>query len=526
MRAVLNETFTTLLTEPDPATKRPPAFAVMADKATLLHRTGQMVGIILMIAGVLTPIFLSTLIAADGTGLGLATLLQTKLSGGEPLALPKELLQRSLTGFAFDGQYQGAHEGHASGLDVCSHFCSLVQLSVSFVISRWDGAHRIELAMNTVRGAHPFYQKMAMIISSVHEKYLYGKGLERVRKAASDLKGYLQPASIGSVCTTRFCHSERKVMKSFFRNLPLFISDLRLQGGDIQLITSVACVVFVVQLAGLVDILQHVKNLSLLLQTVDELPWELEEQISNSLQLISDLGGDLTRGDTSRTLPPNARSHGKRVLAFELLSKHLPELRQLKLSLPDPRASDEDGDDSLITVDLQPSSTRRVSRATADRAAMNPSQEVDATLRELGALAKDMVTTLDSRLKPPDSDARWFRRMLVCLDLRKMAFDANYCSIPRAQLPLKMIYDWMRSRLADLSLDDMPPFETVWAQFLELCSRMQVLGCTLAAHTTLLNLLPLHPWLAGRFKRASVFSLAKCKWICAQGRHLHKASIL
>ena len=225
-------------------------------------------------------------------------------------------------------------------------------------------------------------------------------------------------------------------MKSFFRNLPLFISDLRLQGGDIQLITSVACVVFVVQLAGLVDILQHVKNLSLLLQTVDELPWELEEQISNSLQLISDLGGDLTRGDTSRTLPPNARSHGKRVLAFELLSKHLPELRQLKLSLPDPRASDEDGDDSLITVDLQPSSTRRVSRATADRAAMNPSQEVDATLRELGALAKDMVTTLDSRLKPPDSDARWFRRMLVCLDLRKMAFDANYCSIPRAQLPL------------------------------------------------------------------------------------------
>ena len=59
--------------------------------------------------------------------------------------------------------------------------------------------------MNTVRGAHPFYQKMAMTISSVHEKYLYGKGLERVRKAASDLKGYLQPASIGSVCTTRFC---------------------------------------------------------------------------------------------------------------------------------------------------------------------------------------------------------------------------------------------------------------------------------------------------------------------------------
>lgn len=57
MRAVLNETFMTLLTEPDPATKRPPAFAVMADKATLLHRTGQMVGIILMIAGVLTPIF-------------------------------------------------------------------------------------------------------------------------------------------------------------------------------------------------------------------------------------------------------------------------------------------------------------------------------------------------------------------------------------------------------------------------------------------------------------------------------------
>ena len=53
--------------------------------------------------------------------------------------------------------------------------------------------------MNTVRSKFPFYLKMAGIISNVHEKYLYGKGIERVRKAARDLKGYLQPAAIGHV---------------------------------------------------------------------------------------------------------------------------------------------------------------------------------------------------------------------------------------------------------------------------------------------------------------------------------------
>jgi hypothetical protein len=474
MRAVLNSTFTRLLTEPDPATKRPPAFSVMADKATVLHRTGQMVGIIVMLSGVLTPIFLSVLIAQDGTGFGLADLLHTTLTKDAPLSLSAELLQRSLTGFAFDGQYQGQHEGHVSGLDVCSHFCSIAKLSVSFVMSRWDGAHRIELAMNSVRSAFPFYMKMAATISNVHEKYLYGKGLERVRKAASELKGYLQPASIGSICTTRFCHSERKVMKSFFRNLPLFISDLRKQGSDQQLIATVATVVFVVHLIGIVDILQHVKNLSLILQTVDELPWETEEHITKHVNLIGDIGDDLSRCDISRTLPPTARSEGKRVPVFELLSKHLPELKQLQLSLPDPRASDEDGDDSLLTVDLQPSSARRISRATASRAEMNPTQEVEATLKELSTLAKKMAETLDLRLRAPDSDARWFRRMAVCLDFRKMAFDPAYCDAAKAKLPLSLMYDWLRSRLSDLSLDDMPSFDTVWLQFVELCSRMRI----------------------------------------------------
>ena len=246
MHHVLNSIFSRLLTEPDPATKRPLAFAVMADKATVLHRTGQMVGLILMIAGVLTPIFHSVLIADDGTGFGLENLLHHTLTQDASLSLSKELSQRSLTGVAFDGQCQGAHEGHVSGLDVSSHLCAIAKLSVGFVLSRWDGAHRIELAMNTVRSEFPFYLKMAATVSSVHEKYLYGKGLERVRKAAANLKGYLQPAAIGSVCTTRFCHSERKVMKCFFRNLPLFISDLRQTGADANLIATVATVVFVI----------------------------------------------------------------------------------------------------------------------------------------------------------------------------------------------------------------------------------------------------------------------------------------
>ena len=232
MHAVLAQSIQKLLEKPMDATQQPPPFAVAADKATVFRRTGQMHGILVMINGVIHAIFASTLIAGNSTGAGLAELVSQMLTGGKPLKLDAELLRRSLTCFAFDGQYQSEHEGHVTGLAVQQHLVQTLHLNGSWLWSRWDGAHLIELGMDEVRRQITFYHDLSSLVSSVQQKYLYGKGFERVLNGARALK--LRLNAVGVICTTRFCHSERKVLKSFFRNLVVFIKDLEEQRANQQ----------------------------------------------------------------------------------------------------------------------------------------------------------------------------------------------------------------------------------------------------------------------------------------------------
>eukprot|EP00966_Prymnesium_polylepis_P137688 3182044-Prymnesium_polylepis.1 len=169
MCQVLYSGFTKLLVTPDPATGRPPPFAPIADKATVDRETGQMHGLILMVQGRLIAL--------------LALLLQDMLMGGAPLSLSLELIRYSMTCTAFDGQYQGQNEGHVSGLQVRNHFCDNLELNPKWILSRWDGAHRIELGMGDVREAIAFYGALAAIVANVQHNFLYGKGYDRVKKA-------------------------------------------------------------------------------------------------------------------------------------------------------------------------------------------------------------------------------------------------------------------------------------------------------------------------------------------------------
>jgi hypothetical protein len=173
-----------------------------------------------------------------------------------------------MAGFGGDGQYQGRHEGHPAGLDVVSHFCTLTGLNPSWVISRWDGAHRIELGMDTVRKVIPFYGKIAGIVSAAQGKYFFGKGHLRCIQAAEALGCKIR--AIGVVCDTRFCQSERKVYKNFGANLYYIVRDMLTErSGEVgiaQEIATITSITWVVQLFGLIDILQHVKNVSLTLQ--------------------------------------------------------------------------------------------------------------------------------------------------------------------------------------------------------------------------------------------------------------------
>ena len=230
MLAILVASFMTLLTTPEAATGRPPPLAVLADKATVRRKTGQMHAIILMIEGTFVALFLSVLLAPDSTGHGLAAMLIDVLMNSKPLDLEANLIRISLTCTAYDGQYQSAHEGHSSGLQVTNHLCKQLDLNPKWVTSRWDGAHCIELGMDTVRKAINFYQLLASIVAGTHQRFLYGKNYDGICRAWSNFKDGvsnkslgLQPAAIGSVCTSRFAHSERKVYKAYYRNLVIFL---------------------------------------------------------------------------------------------------------------------------------------------------------------------------------------------------------------------------------------------------------------------------------------------------------------
>ena len=87
MTKVLYRGFMKLLTTLRKATGRPPAFSLLADKATLHRRTGQMAGIMTIMNGKLKAICLSTLLALESTGEGFAKLLIEVLGDGKPLKL-------------------------------------------------------------------------------------------------------------------------------------------------------------------------------------------------------------------------------------------------------------------------------------------------------------------------------------------------------------------------------------------------------------------------------------------------------
>ena len=138
MHDVMTATIQSVLTTIDPVTLRAPAFAALADKATIDRRTGQMHGILVMIRGQLVALFLSVLIvhAGGGDGDGLAQLQVDTYTGGKPLTLTAEMMREQFTGQAYDGQYQGAEQRSFSGLSVPVHLADKLGVNPDWVLSR------------------------------------------------------------------------------------------------------------------------------------------------------------------------------------------------------------------------------------------------------------------------------------------------------------------------------------------------------------------------------------------------------
>ena len=123
--------------------------------------------------------------------------------------------------------------------------------------------------MDTVRNAVAFYGDLAKIISDTYSGYLYGKNYERIKATAAEIK--MKLSAVGMVCTTRFCSSEVKVYGNFAANLITLIRDLERQSKTVEA-GRIKNLTFVVQLFGAIDLIRHVKNISLYMQTVNQLP--------------------------------------------------------------------------------------------------------------------------------------------------------------------------------------------------------------------------------------------------------------
>ena len=139
--------------------------------------------------------------------------------------------------------------------------------------------------------------------------------------------------------------SERKVCKIFVHNLVLFIKDTEAESARdpdaMQRLQKIRNIVFITQLLGVIDVLRHVKNLSLALQRVNALPWELEGEIAVSLDLLRMLAADLEQGKLDRMLPPACAQMGSLFphlnfcggQAAALCISHSVELQQLRFSM-------------------------------------------------------------------------------------------------------------------------------------------------------------------------------------------------
>ena len=443
-----------VLTKVMPAIDRPPPFCLLADKATLQRVTGQMHGVIVMIEGELKALMLSVLEAPDSTGLGLANILVDTCTGGKPLNLSRSLLQRSSTGLAFDGQYQSANEGHASGLQVKTHYCKLVNLNPEYVISRWDGAHRIELGANTVRSANSCWKDLAAFVCEVQSSYLYGKGYDRVRKTVAQLKeqyaGVAAPMlrffAIGHVCDSRFMWSERRVYKNFGGNLVTFIADMadRVENSSdrnlVSKLNQARSVTFQVHLFGIIDLLRHVKDLSLNLQAVNRLPWETTATVGRFVIKMDQLAVQLQAENATFQLPGPPETGSRMTYQFEFLQLHLPDIRKQELHV---RAANGT---SLQKIDLCLRG-RRVSERLGSPA-VDVSQAVTRAFRDLAKVARELSTTLGARLKESTVEANYILAMSKCLDFTQMISNPAYCTEECAKAPLRKLYTWLCTRSA------------------------------------------------------------------------------
>ncbi len=206
-------------------------------------------------------------------------------------SLTTDGMRAQLSGMAFDGAYFKLHAE--------AELCARTDLDPEWVLPSWDGGHLLEKVLDDVRWKDlnvTWHRKIAGDAAEILSKISWGKAFEEVLKVAEQLEQRLKnPAAH---CDTRFAQAERKVYENLAGNYQIIVThNEALESADLtglsdgmrqrgreraaeakNFLKELRKMAFVVRVLGLSDLLRHVKNLSLFQQTVNTLPWEVQEK--------------------------------------------------------------------------------------------------------------------------------------------------------------------------------------------------------------------------------------------------------
>jgi hypothetical protein len=124
--------------------------------------------------------------------------------------LTNVMLQEQLTGCAVDGAY--IH------MKINKHLCENIGMDENWLVTSWDIAHLLELAIGDVQNHKKFnwLQTFIKTCASLMKKYSYGKQYELLLEASEVTEeDILQPKSFHA---TRFVSSQLRVYETMLRN--------------------------------------------------------------------------------------------------------------------------------------------------------------------------------------------------------------------------------------------------------------------------------------------------------------------
>jgi hypothetical protein len=264
-----------------PETGRRPFLCINGDKLTCNRRTSQAVGCLTIVGGEIKAILLGAkLCHADLTGIDTAKGMYEVLN--KEIGMSPVLIRSQVSGFAADGAYIHDH------VDV--QFARLAGLKQSWMLSRHDEAHKLELTVNDIRKNQRFqwYTEMSTKLSDLQTEFRYGKNYEEALGIATELGKMLRNPKY--VCPTRFCASEVTVYRNFLENWIVFhthktdrwnaetnAAERNKLGAQLR---SLDNFMWMCTLICLVDVLRAVSRLSLFVQLVNMLPWEKNEALA------------------------------------------------------------------------------------------------------------------------------------------------------------------------------------------------------------------------------------------------------